>query len=281
MGEETAVQVRNASFRYYDDSAPVLTDVSLSVSRSEWLAVTGHNGSGKSTLARLMNGLLLPQKGDVLIRSLNTKSQADTAAIRKTVGMVFQNPDNQIVAPTVQDDVAFGLENNGVPADEMEERVASAIVQAGLTGFEEEEPHNLSGGQKQRVAIAGVLALRPDIIILDEATSMLDPSGKKEVLELTARLRETEKVTVISITHDLEEVFYADRMIVMKDGVITAEGIPKDVFQNRAVLDQAGLEQPFSVQLRAELESQGVALSEDAVTEKAMVEALCTLKRKT
>ncbi|TMW70055.1 energy-coupling factor transporter ATPase [Alteribacter natronophilus] len=281
MAEETAVQVNNVTYRYAEGAPSVLSGLSLKVEQNEWVAITGHNGSGKSTLARLINGLLLPEHGDILVQGLNSASEDDKVHIRRKVGMVFQNPDNQIVAPTVQDDVAFGLENTGVDPQTMEKRVAWAIKAAGLAGLEHAEPHNLSGGQKQRVAIAGILALKPDILVLDEATSMLDPLGKKEVMSLAGRLHKEENVTVISITHDLEEVLRADRMIVMNQGVVTADGKPDDVFREKEILDRAGLEQPFSVRLREELARREVVIPENAVSEKAMVSALCRLKHKT
>ena len=218
MNTKDIVTLENISF-YYDTEPEkqVLHDVSLQVKHGEWLASVGHNGSGKSTMAKIINGLLFAQSGNVTIAGYDM-TEENIWDIRRQVGMVFQNPDNQFVGATVQDDVAFGLENNGIAQVEMVERVAQALADVGMTGFETYEPIRLSGGQKQRVAIAGVVALRPQLIILDEATSMLDPEGRESVLATIKRLKEQHDLTVISITHDLEEASLADRMIVMNKG---------------------------------------------------------------
>ncbi|MBM7096646.1 MULTISPECIES: energy-coupling factor transporter ATPase [Alteribacter] len=275
------IKVENLTFRYREDDAAVLDDVSLTVPRGQWLAVTGHNGSGKSTLAKMLNGLLIPDQGVVSIGEWTTGNDSHITMIRKKLGMVFQNPDNQLVAPTVQDDVAFALENSGVEPREMKQRVMAHIKKAGLEGLENAEPHKLSGGQKQRVAIAGAMALQPDVIVLDEATSMLDPEGRSEIHSLLHELRQDGKMTIISITHDLDEAMSADRVAVMNQGRIIADGAPLTIFEQTALLQEAGLDVPFIIQLRHELESQGVVLSKSIRTEKEMVDAICTLKRKT
>ena len=215
--KEPVVIIENLSFKYDEQEDYVLKDLSLEIYNGEWLAIVGHNGSGKSTLAKLMNGLEYPQEGSIEICGIKLTEETiwDT---RRQVGMVFQNPDNQFVGTTVQDDVAFGLENNGVPREEMVGRVKTSLQRVKMDQFLDQEPHHLSGGQKQRVAIAGVVALRPRIIILDEATSMLDPRGREEVLETIRDLKGSNQMTVISITHDLEEAARADRMIVMNQG---------------------------------------------------------------
>src|SRR3954447_12485808 len=212
--QKPLIQLQNISYQYDGQTALALEDVSFDVYDSEWLAIVGHNGSGKSTLAKLLNGLQFPQKGTIEVCGIQL-SEDTVWDVRKQVGMVFQNPDNQFVGATVQDDVAFALENNGIPREVMVDRVKSSLKNVQMDTFLNQEPHNLSGGQKQRVAIAGVIALRPSVIILDEATSMLDPKGREEVLDLVFDLKNKYNMTVISITHDLEEAARADRIVVM------------------------------------------------------------------
>lgn len=224
MNQNQLISVEDIVFRYRKDAERrALDGVSLQVYEGEWLAIVGHNGSGKSTLGRALNGLILPESGDIEVAGIQLTEES-VWEVRKKIGMVFQNPDNQFVGTTVRDDVAFGLENNGVPREEMIERVDWAVKQVNMQDFLDQEPHHLSGGQKQRVAIAGVIAARPDIIILDEATSMLDPIGREEVLETVRHLKEQGMATVISITHDLNEAAKADRIIVMNGGKKYAEG---------------------------------------------------------
>ncbi|WP_026688596.1 energy-coupling factor transporter ATPase [Alteribacter aurantiacus] len=275
------INIDRVSFRYREEDPMVLNHVQLTVPQGQWLAIVGHNGSGKSTLAKMLNGLLLPQEGVVSIGEWTTGNERHIKTIRKKLGMVFQNPDNQLVAPTVQDDVAFALENSGVEPQEMKQRVIAHIKKVGLEGLENAEPHKLSGGQKQRVAIAGALALEPAILVMDEATSMLDPTGREDIHQLMHEVKREGNKTIISITHDLDEAILADRVIVMKRGSIIGDGTPTDIFEQRTILKEAGLTAPFIVQLRHELESQGVALSKRIRTEKEMVDAICTLKRKT
>ncbi|SDN58577.1 energy-coupling factor transport system ATP-binding protein [Fictibacillus solisalsi] len=272
------ITVNNVSFQYPSEENLTLADLSLSVYKGEWLAIVGHNGSGKSTLAKLLNGLLLPTSGEVKVENYTTANEKELWEIRRRVGIVFQNPDNQFVGTSVRDDVAFGLENFGVPRDEMIERIETSIARVNMQGFIESEPHHLSGGQKQRVAIAGIIAQKPSIIILDEATSMLDPMGRKEVIDTVKQLNEEEGITVISITHDLEEAVRADRVIVMKQGAILTTGSPREVFQNEALLLDAGLDLPFSLKLGLALRDYGVSLKEQHLTQEELVDALWTLK---
>ena len=229
MGKKL-VSLKNIVFKYEGQSRNALDDVSFDIYEGEWLAIVGHNGSGKSTLAKLLNGLQFAQAGTILVND-ELLTEETVWEARQKIGMVFQNPDNQFVGTTVQDDVAFGLENAGVPRQVMVERVHGALNKVKMNAFLNQEPHHLSGGQKQRVAIAGVIALQPDIMILDEATSMLDPKGREEVLKTVRELKEENKITVISITHDLEEAAKADRMIVMNQGKLYRQGTPHDIFE--------------------------------------------------
>ncbi|WP_413486557.1 energy-coupling factor ABC transporter ATP-binding protein [Brochothrix thermosphacta] len=280
MKTKDIVTLENISF-YYDTEPEkqVLHDVSLQVKHGEWLAIVGHNGSGKSTMAKIINGLLFAQSGNVTIAGYDM-TEENIWDIRRQVGMVFQNPDNQFVGATVQDDVAFGLENNGIAQVEMVERVAQALADVGMTGFETYEPIRLSGGQKQRVAIAGVVALRPQLIILDEATSMLDPEGRESVLATIKRLKEQHDLTVISITHDLEEASLADRMIVMNKGEYMMEGHPSAIFKETEKLQAIGLDVPFVNQLQNDLSRQGFVFEDVYFSEGELVNALCQLRLK-
>ncbi|WP_036095821.1 energy-coupling factor ABC transporter ATP-binding protein [Listeria floridensis] len=273
---EDFVRLEHVFYKYDGEENFAVDDVTFSVKKGEWLALVGHNGSGKSTLAKLLNGLLFPEKGLIKIGHfvLGEKTIWD---IRKQVGMVFQNPDNQFVGATVQDDVAFGLENHGVPHDDMVERVESALREVGMSDYTLHEPARLSGGQKQRVAIAGVLALRPDVIILDEATSMLDPRGRAEVMATIRNLREREDITVISITHDLDEVIYADRVIVMNKGKLLREGAPEEIFERPEEMKQIGLGVPFIVELEERLKKQGISIEKPILSEGALLELLWQL----
>jgi energy-coupling factor transport system ATP-binding protein len=277
---QTIIDVENVTFHYHQEGAPALENVSLNVKQGEWLAIVGHNGSGKSTLARILNGLYIPDRGKVKVCGIEL-SDKTIWDIRKHVGMVFQNPDNQFVGTTVKDDVAFGLENNGVPRDEMVNRIEWSTKQVKMDAFLENEPHHLSGGQKQRVAIAGVIAVQPDIIILDEATSMLDPLGRSEVIQTVRELNNQGDLTVISITHDLEEASKADRMIVMNGGRKFAEGTPEEVFMLDDKLVEIGLDLPFPFQLSKKLRAAGVPIQNNHLTEEGLVNELWTLQSKT
>ncbi|OLN23079.1 energy-coupling factor transporter ATPase [Domibacillus antri] len=273
---EKVISIKGVSFQYPEQETFALREVSFDVYKGEWLAVVGHNGSGKSTLAKMLNGLHYPSQGTVSIGGYKL-TEEHVWSIRGKLGMVFQNPDNQFVGTTVQDDVAFGLENNGVEHGVMQERVFASLEKVGMTAFLNQEPHHLSGGQKQRVAIAGVIALRPDIILLDEATSMLDPLGREEVMNTVRELNEKEGLTVISITHDLEEAAKADRVIVLNEGRLYIEGTPADIFQLDRELVQLGLGVPFAVQMSQLLADAGLKLSQRHFNEEELVNELWTL----
>lgn len=270
------IELNHLTFRYQKtDARPALKDVSLSIYPGEWVAIIGHNGSGKSTLAKTINGLLAPETGTVKVGDY-TLSEADLWSIRRMVGMVFQNPDNQFVGATVEDDVAFGLENQGIPREEMLVRVKEALEQVRMDTFLTKEPARLSGGQKQRVAIAGVVALRPDIIILDEATSMLDPEGRAEVIATIKKIKEENNLTVLSITHDIDEAANANRVLVMRQGELIDEGTPEKIFSAGPKLVELGLDLPFPEKLKYSLKEKGVEVPMEYLTEEGMVEWLWT-----
>lgn len=273
---ESFVRLEHVFYKYEDTEKYAVKDVSISAQKGEWVALVGHNGSGKSTIAKLLNGLLFPEEGLIKIGHF-VLSEKNIWEIRRQVGMVFQNPDNQFVGATVQDDVAFGLENHGVPHDTMVERVESALNEVGMQSYALHEPARLSGGQKQRVAIAGVLALQPDVIILDEATSMLDPRGRAEVMETIRIMREQEDITVISITHDLDEVLFADRVIVMNKGEIHSEGTPKEIFQQADAMREIGLGVPFIIELQEKLVAGGFETGSTVLSEGALLDQLWKL----
>lgn len=273
---EPIISIEQVSFQYEGQENYALENVSFTVNKGEWLAIVGHNGSGKSTLAKILNGLQFPKSGKVIIDDKEL-SEDNIWDIRKAVGMVFQSPDNQFVGATVQDDVAFGLENNGVPHEEMKIRVHDALKRVRMDHFLDQEPHHLSGGQKQRVAMAGIIALRPNVIILDEATAMLDPLGREEVIDTVRQVKDEQNLTVISITHDLEEAAQADRIIVMNKGNVYAEGTPKEIFQLQDKLVELGLDLPFPIKLGRKLEEIGLGTSEDYLTDEELVNELWTL----
>jgi energy-coupling factor transport system ATP-binding protein len=273
--KEPLVDLENVSFKYDTDAGFALRNVSFTIFKGEWLAIVGHNGSGKSTLAKLLNGLHFPLEGNITVAGIQLAE--DTVwETRKKIGMVFQNPDNQFVGTTVQDDVAFGLENHGIERNDMVQRVSLSLEKVKMAQFLDQEPHHLSGGQKQRVAIAGVIALRPDIIILDESTSMLDPRGREEVLETVRELKQDYNMTVISITHDLEEAAKADRILVMNKGQLYREGTPEEIFQMDDELVKLGLDIPFPVKLSKMLREKGLPLSRHYLSEEELVEELWT-----
>ena len=268
----------NVTFSYTPedkDARNAVEDVTFSINKGEWIAIVGHNGSGKSTMAKLMSGLLFPQQGEVRIK-YDILTEENIWDIRAQIGMVFQNPDNQFVGATVQDDVAFSLENNGVPHEEMVQRVKTALQQVKMAKFMNHEPHHLSGGQKQRVAIAGALAMQPQILILDEATSMLDPQGREEVLKIVETLRKEIGLMVLAITHDLEEALLADRLIFMNDGKKYAEGTPSEIFALGDELVKFGLDLPFAMKMTKLLQAQGVSLVGQHMTEEELVNDLWT-----
>ena len=263
------LKTENLTFRYTtaEGAAPTVLDgLTLSVRRGEFVAVLGHNGSGKSTLAKHFNAILLPSGGKAYVDGMDTCDENLLLDIRRRVGMVFQNPDNQIVASVVEEDVAFGPENLGVPSEEIRTRVDSALAAVGMTEYARHAPHLLSGGQKQRVAIAGVLAMRPECIVLDEPTAMLDPAGRREVLDTVKRLNREQGITVVLITHHMDEAAQADRLIVMHDGHIMADDSPEQVFQNVDGLRSLGLEVPEPVALLYELRQAGVDVPLTALT---------------
>lgn len=273
---ESFVRLEHVFYKYEDTEKYAVKDVSISAQKGEWVSLVGHNGSGKSTIAKLLNGLLFPEDGLIKIGHF-VLSEKNIWDIRRQVGMVFQNPDNQFVGATVQDDVAFGLENHGVPHDTMVERVESALNEVGMQSYALHEPARLSGGQKQRVAIAGVLALQPDVIILDEATSMLDPRGRAEVMETIRIMREQEDITVISITHDLDEVLFADRVIVMNNGEVHSEGTPQEIFEQADAMREIGLGVPFIIELQEKLVAGGFETGSTVLSEGALLDQLWKL----
>lgn len=275
---EKIIEVQDLSYRYNDDQPLVLEHVNFSVRRGEWLAIIGHNGSGKSTLAKCLNGLIVPDKGKVTVDGFQTADESAIWEIRRRVGMVFQNPDNQFVGATVRDDVAFGMENHGVAREEMIRRLNEALSLVKMDGFDDQEPHRLSGGQKQRVAIAGIIALQPLIVILDEATSMLDPEGRRDVLETMHFLNEKQGLTVLSITHDLDEAAHADRLIVMNEGKMIHEGSPDTIFEQTAMLEDIGLDLPFAVKMGNLLRKNGIRLNELPLSREGLVDQLWTLR---
>lgn len=271
------VKIENLSYQYAESDKWALRHIQLEVHAGEWIALVGRNGSGKSTLARLIDGLLEANEGQIWVDGLPLNEE-NIWQIRSKIGMVFQNPDNQFVGATVEDDVAFGLENQGVPRDEMIERVAAALKQVEMEAFKAKEPSRLSGGQKQRVALAGVIAMAPKILILDEATSMLDPQGRQEVLKTIQQMKERYSLTVISITHDIDEVTLSDRMVVLQDGQKVMEGKPETLFvQHGQELIERGLEVPFTEQLKAKLQVEGVDTPQTYMTFERMADWLCKL----
>jgi energy-coupling factor transport system ATP-binding protein len=258
-------------------SSPVLDDIDLNIERGEFVAILGHNGSGKSTLAKHFNAMLLPSGGRVLVNGMDTSDQNELYEIRRMVGMVLQNPDNQIVSTIVEEDVAFGPENLGIEPSEIRRRVDEALKAVGMLEYRKHAPHKLSGGQKQRVAIAGVLAMQPECIVLDEPTSMLDPKGRKEVLDTISRLNRERGITIVLITHFMEEAVLADRVVVLENGRILLQGPPREVFSDIERLRQVGLDVPQPAELCHQLRRAGVPLPKDVLTAEECVEALSLL----
>lgn len=254
---ENIISVDHLTYQYDENQVPALTDVSFTVHAGEWLAIVGHNGSGKSTLAKSLDGLLPFTQGSVTVGGI-TLTPETVWQVREQIGMIFQNPDNQFVGATVEDDVAFGLENRQISRDEMVPRVQAALAQVGMTSFAQREPSSLSGGQKQRVALAGIVAIAPKILILDEATSMLDPQGRIEMLAIVRQLRQQQNLTVISITHDIDEAASADRVLVIDDGRLVDEAVPSQIFERGTQLVEMGLDLPFTEKLKAALRQRGI-----------------------
>ena len=284
MQTDTRVQLNNVSYNYEEQAQPALSGVSAVIQPGEFVAVLGHNGSGKSTLAKLLNALYIPTEGNVLVCGYDTREEKLVWEIRQRAGMNFQNPDNQIVATVVKEDVAFGLENLGVPTEEMLPRIESSLSAVRMSKYADTAPHMLSGGQKQRVAIAGILAMEPSVIIADEATAMLDPSGRKEVLETIRTLNQQKGITVIWITHFMEEAAQADRVLVITDGQIRLSGTPAEVFDRVDEMREMHLDVPHMTALAAELRAAGMPLKTGILTVEELVEEverLCPLKSAT
>ena len=283
-----AIELENVVFSYRKEGEenrdifeqPAVNGVSFSVGEGEFVALVGHNGSGKSTIARLLNGLLQPQSGRVLVFGESTAEEKKLFEIRKNLGVVFQNPDNQMVATIVEDDIAFGPENVGLPREEIVKRVDFALRAVGMEEFRETAGQRLSGGQKQRIAIAGVLALMPKVMVLDESTAMLDPKGRKEVLEVIRRLNKEFHITVVHITHFMEEAAEADRIIVLNSGKLELDGTPREVFANYEKLREIGLDVPVAKTLEVLLAARGVEVG-DCIFHEELVEKLCRLKSNT
>ena len=281
MIKDTCIELKDVSFTYEEAESPALSGVSASVQPGEFVAVLGHNGSGKSTLAKLINALYIPSEGNVVVCGYDTREEKLVWEIRRRAGMIFQNPDNQIVATVVREDVAFGLENLGVPTEEMIPRIESALSTVRMNKYAESAPHTLSGGQKQRVAIAGILAMEPSVIIADEATAMLDPSGRKEVLDTIRMLNRQKNITVLWITHFMEEAALADRVLVVTDGEIRASGTPAEVFDRVQEMRDMHLDIPHMTSLADELRREGMPLPAGILTVDDLVRevtALCPLK---
>ncbi len=278
---EEIIRLENVTFTYpateLKEAFNALEDVTLSIEKGSFVAVIGQNGSGKSTLAKCINALLLPAEGTVRVNGYDTKDEAHLWDVRQSAGMVFQNPDNQIVSSVVEDDVAFGPENLGVPPAEIRTRVDEALEAVGMSAFKKNAPHLLSGGQKQRIAIAGAIAMRPQCIVFDEPTAMLDPKGRKEVMKIIHQLHQ-EGITCILITHFMEEAAQADRIIILDNGHIYMDGTPREIFTDRESLKALGLNVPMAVELSYQLQDLGIALPAGIVEEEELIEALCRSK---
>lgn len=274
-GETGLIEIQNASYAYEDAAVKALNNVSLTINDGEFVAVVGHNGSGKSTLAKHLNALLLPTEGKVLVDGMDTADEADTLSIRQRVGMVFQNPDNQLVTTIVEEDVAFGPENIGVPGNEIRTRVDRALAAVGMEKYAHSAPNMLSGGQKQRIAIAGMLAMQPKVLVLDEATAMLDPKGRRDIIDLVTKLHKENGITVVMITQYMEEAIGADRVAVMSGGELILEGTPKEVFSQDELLHKHRLDVPVMQQLANRLNAHGANLPKSILSVEEMAQAIC------
>lgn len=276
-----AIELKDVHYAYpgsEESGQEAVKGVTLSIEEGSFVALVGHNGSGKSTLARLLNGLFVPINGDVVVYGVNTKDEKRIYDVRSRVGMVFQNPDNQMIATNVADDIAFGPENLGVEREEIIRRVDWALEQVGMSEYRDGTPFKLSGGQKQRLAIAGVLAIKPRVMVLDEATAMLDPKGRDEVMAVTRKLNREEGMTVVHITHYMDEALGADRLIVMNDGLVVADGKPSEVFKQYGLLRQIKLGVPYVTNVAVALHAAGLDIDPHIVGEDELVEAICALK---
>lgn len=274
-GETGLIEIQNVSYAYEDAAAKALNNVSLTINDGEFVAVVGHNGSGKSTLAKHLNALLLPTEGKVLVDGMDTADETDTLSIRQRVGMVFQNPDNQLVTTIVEEDVAFGPENIGVPGNEIRTRVDRALAAVGMEKYAHSAPNMLSGGQKQRIAIAGMLAMQPKVLVLDEATAMLDPKGRRDIIDLVTKLHKENGITVVMITQYMEEAIGADRVAVMSGGEMILEGTPKEVFSQDELLHKHRLDVPVMQQLANRLNAHGANLLKSILSVEEMAQAIC------
>ena len=269
------ISISEVEYSYDDSPVKALDGVSLEIGDGEFVAIVGHNGSGKSTLAKMLNALILPDSGSVTVFGMDTADEDVTLDIRRKVGIVFQNPDNQIVTTVVEEDVGFGPENLGIPTEEIIERVNKALDAVGMTDYAKAAPHMLSGGQKQRIAIAGVLAIQPDVLVLDEATAMLDPIGRKAVLEIASRMNKEKGITVVMITQYMDEAVIADRVVVMNEGRIAMQGTPQEIFRRGEELRAIRLDVPVMVELRDELVEKGLIKPADALDVDGMAEVIC------
>lgn len=269
------IRTENLSFKYSGASEYALKNVNLSIKKGEFVSIIGHNGSGKSTLARLFNGLLQPTSGEVTVNGVSTTKKDGIFEVRKTVGVVFQNPDNQLVASIVEDDVAFGPENIGLPREEIGKRIDFALNAVGMQDFRKFSPSRLSGGQKQRIAIAGVLAVKPQVIVLDESTAMLDPKGRKEVMQVVKKLNKENGITVINVTHYMDEVCKADRVIVLNDGQAVMQGSPQEIFSRKNELESYNLDVPVSTAIAEILKGKGFNINKEIYSKEDLSEVLC------
>ena len=277
---QTMIDASKLKFAYVSEDGDytfALNGVDLQVAQGEFVAILGRNGSGKSTFAKLVNALNLPTEGKMVVAGMDTTDEANLLDIRKTAGMVFQNPDNQLVATIVEEDIAFGPENLGLPREEIYDRIDYALSTVHMEAYRGHAPHMLSGGQKQRIAIAGVLAMKPKLIVFDESTAMLDPKGRQDILELIRQLNREEKITIVLITHYMDETVHADRLVVMKNGFVLREGKPQEIFFDRELLAQAGLIAPFAAQLSMDLAAAGIAVKPELDAE-TLAEEVCQLK---
>lgn len=282
----TMIECNNVSFKYTKhtdegiEEKYALRNVDLKVNKGEFLVVLGHNGSGKSTIAKHMNALILPSEGSIVVDGIDTSKEENVWIVRSKAGMVFQNPDNQLVATIVEEDVAFGPENLGVDPKEIRQRVDESLEKVGMSEYKKHAPHLLSGGQKQRIAIAGILAIKPECIIFDEPTAMLDPSGRKEVLKTINNLNKNYGITIVLITHYMDEAVQADRIVVMDDGQIKMQGSPRDIFPNVELMKDIGLDVPQVTELAYELRKEGIDINQKILNVDEMVKELCQLKQK-
>jgi len=278
VNQDSIISIKDLRFAYPTEEGEqvALDGITLEIARGSFTSIIGRNGSGKSTLAKCLNALLLPAEGSVIVNGMDTREEANVWEIRRSAGMVFQNPDNQLVSAVVEDDVAFGPENLGLPREEIKRRVADSLKAVGMTEFRKMAPHLLSGGQKQRVAIAGVVAMKPEIIIFDEPTAMLDPEGRGEVLEIARQLYR-EGITVILITHFMEETTESDRILIMDEGRIVMDGRPVEIYREAAALEALGLRLPFAVEIAARLRAEGVPLGADLLFEDELLEEVAAL----